>query len=232
MKTSRNYERASMRLAAILPCYGRHEQTLSLVPRLLSSSGIDRSDWELICVTQGEPELATKLQALSGIRVLAAKTNVGYWRALKVATQRSLAPILCNLANDLLPGHHWLRKALTAYDATFKDGIGMLGLNDGIRTDQSAHFLISRELLEQWYGQELWPTMYMHSFGDSEMCDRAKAIEKYVIAPFAIMYHNHHFTGAVKDEVYTLGQKSMNADHELYEMRKANQWNPRTEVKP
>lgn len=215
-----------MRVTAILPCYGRPEQTLALVPRLLSTAGLDKDTWELICVTQGDAELASRLQALSGIRILAGKSNVGYWRALKVATQFSTAPILCNLANDLLPGYHWMRKALTAYDATYKDGIGMLGLNDGIRTDQSAHFLISRTLLEQWYGKEYWPTMYMHSFGDSEMCDRAKAMEKYVIAPFAVMYHNHFFTGMGKDEIYTLGQRSMNADHELYEMRKANQWNP------
>lgn len=217
-----------MRVSAILPCYGRHEQTLALIPRLLFSAGIDQSDWELICVTQGDSDLASKLQAISGIRVLAGKTNVGYWRALKVATQRSMAPILCNLANDLLPGHHWLRKALTAYDATFKDGVGMLGLNDGIRTDQSAHFLISRSLLESWYGEELWPIMYAHSFGDSEMCDRAKAMEKYVIAPFAVVLHNHLYNGAPDDEVYKLGRQSMGVDKELYVMRKANNWNPIT----
>lgn len=216
-----------MRVTVILPCYSRPEQTLALVPRLLATAGLSRDVWELICVTQGDAELAAQLQTISGIRILAGKKNVGYWNALRVATQFSQSPILCNLANDLLPGFHWLRKALTAYDATFKDGIGMLGLNDGIRTDQSAHFLIARSLLESWYGKDLWPTMYAHSFGDSEMCDRAKAMEKYVIAPFAVMYHNHHFTGARKDEVYVLGQQSMDRDHALYEMRKANHWNPK-----
>jgi GT2 family glycosyltransferase len=211
-----------VRVTAIIPCYGRHAQTLALVPRLLATAGVD--DWELVCVVNGDAALAQELQRISHVRIFAAKANVGYWRALKEGTKRTSSQIVCNLANDLLPGHHWLRKALLAYDTLYKDGVGMIGFNDGIRNDQSAHFLIARDMLQRWYGEELWPTYYLHSYGDSEMCDRAKAESKYAIAPFAVMYHDHVFTGAKNDAVYEEGKKSVGQDRAMYEMRKQNNW--------
>lgn len=213
-----------MKVSAILPCYGRHEQTLELIPRLLGSSGLDASEWELICVVNGQPELAQKLQSVRGIRILSSKTNLGYWGALRVGTQKSTFPILCNLANDLLPGFDWLKRALNAYELTF-GAEGMCGFNDGVRLDQSAHFLIARSMLYRWYGDNHWPVHYMHSFGDSEISARAKAERKFAIAPFAVLFHaEHYMLGGRMDDVYELGKASFDADMAMYELRKANKW--------
>lgn len=211
-----------MRVTAIMPCYQRHAQTLALVPRLLATAGTD--DWELVCVVNGDVPLAQELQRINRIRVIAGRSNVGYWRALKEGTKRTTSQLVCNLANDLLPGHHWLRKALLAYDTLYKDGIGMIGFNDGIRNDQSAHFIIARDLLTRWYGEEFWPTYYKHTYGDSEMCDRAKSEGKYAIAPFAVLYHDHPYSGAQDDAVYKEGRATVPEDKAMYEMRRANNW--------
>lgn len=219
-----------MRVTCILPCYGRVEQTLELIRRLLQTepvnvTGLDANEWELICFVNGEQGLGERIKSLyPSVRVINSQRNIGYWRALKVATSKSTAPLLVNLANDLLPSYHWLRKALTAFDGAFTDGIGLLGFNDGIRTDQSAHMLVSRALLEKWYGHEYWPTMYEHSFGDTELCQRARAMDKYVVAPYAVLFHNHAFNGAPSDIVYGEGRATMERDKGVYEMRRANEW--------
>lgn len=215
-----------MRISCILPAYGRVEQTLALIPRLLDPkvSGLDSSQYELIVVVNGEQALAERVKAVLGTRVIFSPRNVGYWRALKAGTRAANGQLIVNLANDLLPGYHWLRKALTAYDGTFKDGIGLLGFNDLIRTDQSAHFMIAKALLESWYGQDYWPLVYAHSFGDTEICDRARAVDKYVMSPFAGLYHNHAYNGAPQDVVYQEGKASMMSDKSRYESRKATAW--------
>lgn len=216
-----------MKVTCILPAYGRVDTTLALIPRLLDPkvAGLEPSDFELIVVANAEPALAERIKReMPSARVIASARNVGYWRALKVGTQKASGYLIVNLANDLLPGYHWLRKGLSAYEGTFRDGEGLLGFNDGIRTDQSAHFMIAKSLLASWYGEDYWPLVYAHSFGDAEICDRARAIEKYVVAPYAVLLHNHYYNGAPQDIVYQEGRATMMSDKSLYDARKANGW--------
>ena len=214
-----------MKVTCILPAYGRHDATLALIPRLLDPkvAGLPLSDYELVVVCNAEPALAERIKReMPDARVIMSARNIGYWRALKVGTQKANGYLVVNLANDLLPGYHWLRKCLSAFEGTFRDGVGLVGLNDGVRTDQSAHFMIAKALLESWYGQDYWPIVYAHSFGDAEICDRARAIEKYVVAPYAVMLHNHVYNGAPDDIVYQEGRATMMSDKSLYDARKAN----------
>lgn len=214
-----------MKVSAILPAYGRHAQTIDLIPRLLGSAGLAANEWELIVVSNGQAELTTQLQGVRGIRILSSKTNLGYWGALKVATLKSTSPIICNLANDLLPGYDWLKRALDAYELTYGEGEGLMGINDSLRLDQSAHFLIARSMLHRWYGEEYWPTHYRHSFGDSEISARAKSERKFAIAPFSVLMHfAHPMVGGDLDDVYRLGSDSFEQDEAMFEMRKANKW--------
>ncbi len=215
-----------MRVSCIIPCYGRVDATLSLLPRLIDPkvSGLELSDYEVIAVVNGDNALAERIKSIANVRVIASGRNVGYWKALKAGTRVANGALIVNLANDLLPGYHWLRKGLTAYEGAFKDGIGLCGFNDGIRSDQSAHFMIAKSLLRDWYGEDYWPIVYGHSFGDSEVCDRARAIEKYVVAPFAVTFHNHFYTGAPMDVTYSEGRATMMSDKSLYDARKATNW--------
>ena len=110
----------------------------------------------------------------------------------------------CNLANDLLPGQHWLQRAVAAYAATFGDGPGLLGFNDGHHeTEHSCHFLISRMLLDDYGG---WPVWYDHNYGDTELCQRAIADGLYAKAPWATLFHDHPYFGGDDDSVYAEGQ--------------------------
>lgn len=210
-----------MTIAAILPCRGRHEQTVVNVRRLLATAGYH--DWRLIGVGgTDEQRLLDSLASLGVDVVRSSEPRVSYWQALAGATAQTDAPLLVNLANDLLPGQHWLARAVEAHAQMFGDGPGLLGFNgDSHEVGHSCHFLISRALLERYGG---WPVWYRHNFGDTELCQRAIADGVYAKAPWALLYHDHPYWGGQDDAVYEEGRATSDRDAALYAQRRKAGW--------
>lgn len=210
-----------MRVAAIMPCRGRPEQTIANVKRLLATAGYD--DWELACVVNDEHPPASFTGPLSDLsRLYVTGKRLTYWQSLELATRHADAPLLVNLANDLIPGQHWLRRAIAAYQQTFGDGDGMIGFNgDSHEVGHSCHFLIARGLLEGYGG---WPVWYDHNFGDTELCQRAIADRRYAKAPWALLFHDHPYFGGADDQVYAEGRAQADKDERLYLERKRAGW--------
>lgn len=205
-----------------MPVRGRLDQTVANVKRLLVTAG--RVEWSLTCIG-GEDE-NTVLQACSAagakVRHILNVPRLSYWRAMLEETQLSDAPLLCNLANDVLPGRDWLARALAEYRCCFGQGDGLMGFNDGIHTDGlSPHFLISRGLLDRFGG---WPVWYAHNYGDAELCARAQQAGVYGKAPWAVLYHDHPITGGTSDDIYAAGMASNDADARLFEQRRRANW--------
>lgn len=210
---------------AILPCLGRYEQTLELIPRLRSSAGID---FTLTAVVDYDPPLVSRLQQI-GVNPIVnpGPRRWGYWLSLKhaVVNASSKPNLIVNLANDLLPGRQWLRRALDAYDERYGTAIGMIGFNDGIHTGaHAAHFLISSMLLYRWYGENWWPLHYRHNFGDTEICQRAIELGLFAVAPWAILYHNHPAAGRAWDEGYEKAVEGWREDSQMYEQKRVHKW--------
>lgn len=212
-----------MNVAAIMPCRGRAEQTVSNVKRLLATAGYET--WKLICIVDRDQDVFhALLAAKTGAHVMMQTQGdmTGYWWSLQNATHNTDAPLLVNLANDLLPGMHWLRRAIIAHQQTFGTGDGMIGFNgDSHTVEHSCHFLISRGLLERYGG---WPTWYQHNFGDTELCQRAIADGLYAKAPWAILFHSHPYFGGQDDTVYAEGRATAQRDEELYKQRRRQGW--------
>jgi hypothetical protein len=205
-----------------MPCRGRAEQTARNVRRLLTTAG--QVEWQLICIG-GEQErdvLFACSSAGAKVRHILGVDRLTYWQALAEETRLSDTDLIAGLANDLLPGQHWLQRAYSAYRETFGDGPGMVGFNDGHHeTEHSCHFLISRSLLDRYGG---WPVWYDHNFGDTELCQRAIADGLYVKAPWATLFHDHVYFGGTDDEVYQEGRRQVDRDHQLYEQRRLSGW--------
>lgn len=205
-----------MDVAAIMPCRGRAEQTGANVRRLLVTAG--DVAWHLILVSDG----GDSAPVMSGTSRLISNTQIGYWRCLDYATATTDAPLLVNLANDLIPGRHWLARGVAAYRARFGDGDGLMGFNDGLHgPEHSSHFLISRGLLERYGG---WPIWYSHNFGDTELCRRAQQDGCYGKAPWAVLFHDHLENGAPDDAIYQEGRASYERDALLFEERRRAGW--------
>lgn len=213
-----------MNIAAIMPCRGRPEQTVACVRRLLATAG---HPFQLICVGgKDEHLLLDRLEGLGGFDIVKRDVSrLTYWQALQaadlVADLRN-ATHLINLANDLLPGQHWLKRAVEAYQATFRDISGLLGFNgDSHGVEHSCHFLISRALLDRYGG---WPVWYDHNFGDTELCARAIADRVYAKAAWALLFHDHPYFGGDDDQVYAEGRALASKDERLFLERKRLGW--------
>lgn len=206
-----------MRVAAILPCRGRAEQTARNVRRLLDTAG--DVAWGLWVV--GARDDVTWARRAFDVRVLTAPDGVdrlSYWQALQLATQHTPAPLLVNLASDLLPGARWLERAVAAYDAQ-GGRFQVLGFNDGISS--TAHFLLTRAWLADHGG---WPVWYDHMCGDLEIIERAQQEGVYASLPWAVLYHDHHMVGAQRDGVYAEGEARWAEDRARFAARRAAGW--------
>lgn len=149
----------------------------------------------------------------------------GYWRCLRQAAQQTQGDFIVNLANDLLPGMGWLKRAMDAHATQFGDGEGMIGFNDGVHFgEHAAHFLINRTMLQRWYGDDYFPVMYDHAWGDSEMTRRAIEEGRFAVANFAILFHNHPYNGKPMDSVYEEGFKNYEQDKRLFFDRMERHW--------
>lgn len=217
-----------MDIAAIMPCRGRAEQTVANVRRLLATAG--DVPWHLY-LAGGDAEVGTIWKACCEAgsseqisMVTTAAPRVTYWQALTMVAKHTDAPHLVNLANDLVPGRHWLARGVAAYRARFGDGDGLMGFNDGLHgPEHSSHFLISRTLLERYGG---WPIWYHHNFGDTELCRRAQQEGLYAKAPWAVLFHDHLENGRADDAVYQEGRASYEQDARLFEERRRAGWPP------
>jgi hypothetical protein len=211
-----------VKIAAIMPCRGRAEQTIRNVKRLLATAG--NAEWRLTCIggTQEADLLMACSRAGAHVRHIPDRDRLTYWQALDEETGLSDVTHFVNLANDLIPGMHWLSRAARAYEQLFYDGDGMIGFNgDSHEVGHSCHFLISRGLLERFGG---WPVWYDHNFGDTELCERATAYGCYAKAPWAILFHDHPYFGGADDEVYAEGRRYVSKDERLFNERKRQGW--------
>lgn len=205
-----------------MPCRGRAEQTVRNVRRLLATAG--NVEWQLICIGgETEQDLLMACSAAGAkVRHILDARRLTYWQAMAEETRLSGADLLACLANDLLPGQHWLARAYAAYRELFGDGPGMIGFNDGHwGVEHSPHFLISRSLLDRYGG---WPVWYDHNYGDTELVERAIADGLYAKAPWAVLYHDHVYFGGQDDATYAEGRARAERDRLLYEQRKASGW--------
>lgn len=207
----------------LLPVRGRHAETLNLIPRLEQTAELP---YNLIVIVDADSELQDKMQKqYPRLTLLYNPRREGYWRSLRLTAQKTEGEFIATLANDLLPGCGWLRRAMDAHTKTFGNSEGLIGFNDGVHFgEHAAHFLINRSMLKRWYGENYFPVMYDHTFGDSEMCMRAQQEGRFAIANFSIMYHNHPYNGKATDKIYAEGQELTDRDKKLFYRRLYNQW--------
>ncbi len=210
-------------VAVILPCYGRHEQTLEYATRMRRKAGavISAEWWAVGGADEGDTVRALGAEGWRFLVGLSGRYT--YWQALEQATAASYAPILCAVANDVWAGEAWLALGLEAYRERFADGEGLMGFaGDGHGPGHACHFLIGRRLLAHLGG---WPVWYRHNFGDTELCRRAQALGRYAKATKAVLEHRHPIvTGAPDDAVYQAGRAGWAEDEALYYARLNRGW--------
>lgn len=210
-------------VAVILPCYGRHEQTLRYAARLRAAAGDVAASWWAVGGTDEEATVDALVEAGGWHGTLGPEPRLTYWQALAHVTSRTRAPVLCAVSNDVWAGEAWLQRGLEAYRERFTDGEGLMGFaGDGHGVHHACHFLIGRGLLQALGG---WPVHYQHNFGDTELCQRAQSLGRYGKARGAVLEHRHVWAGTAPDDVvYAAGRARWSEDEALFSARKARGW--------
>lgn len=113
-------------------------------------------------------------------------------KTLQKGVDRATGQYICFLGNDCRPAPNFIREAMATMLATFPDGVGLVGLNDGIwpNGEIATHWVASIELLAFLDG-EFFHTGYHHVGCDNELTARCQLLNRYVWCPAAKLEHDH-----------------------------------------
>lgn len=219
-----------MRVTGLMPVKGRLEQTMELIPRLFATVGnLGNARFDLVVIADDDKPIfdAVKAANFPNVTLVSNVPRKGYWNSLAEGAKHTDAPMLINLANDLIPGREWLSRGLKCYQKASSE-LGrsvMVGFNDGVHPGNHAgHIMVPRKMLEGWYGDTLFPTMYDHLHADVELVLRAMEQGAFVYSIYAWLFHNHIVNGKPFDPVYSLGHARQHEDYQTFQRRHANGW--------
>jgi len=206
-------------IMVVMPIYGRKMQSVEAMRRLINTASYSAQYIAVGGVAQVDTiDLCGQIAGVQ--RHVASTENCTYWEALHYATQNASGDTLVvNVANDVLPGAHWLLRAIEGYNEANDTVVGFNG--DGHGEHHACHFMISMKRIRAMGG---WPIWYNHNFGDTEICTRAREQYAFYKAPWAILYHNHPVMGAAFDDVYHKGNATFERDRQMFLNRQERQW--------
>tara|TARA_B100000700_G_C15060238_1_gene865294 strand:- start:852 stop:3278 length:2427 start_codon:yes stop_codon:yes gene_type:complete len=145
------------------------------------------------CINEQEGiEAAKLLKRTSGIDadfVVALDTQYqGFIKTLNQTARLSAAKYIVYLAEDAVPGHHWLR---TAYEKLEQANKSVLAFNCGKWHGRIAAFgMVRKDWVYQYYGDCILYEGYRSHRADNELTVIARACDQFIYAPDAILLEN------------------------------------------
>lgn len=116
------------------------------------------------------------------------KKRIGCPKMIKKLADMSTNDIVVFLGDDCVIQENCLEEALKVMES-FKDGWGLVGLND-METQNPTHWMAHKRLLSE-IGGEFFHTGYIHCFCDNELKLRSKKLSRYKWCEGAQIKHLH-----------------------------------------
>lgn len=220
-----------MKVSVVIPSKGRPAQVAQCVKALFETTA--GHDVEAVIVCDEDAAFNSTMTALAETfgndeADRMARENLRWsWATLPVipafneGLRLSTGDVILPGNDDLDWGEGWLDEALAVLE-TLPDGDGVVGLNDlcPVKRNFSAFFIATRRWLARENGGVLFCPHYHHNFVDPEVCARAIASGRYVVAEKAVVEHKHPAWGKAEvDATYQAGGEHYADDQALYEMR-------------
>jgi hypothetical protein len=144
-------------------------------------------------------------------------------KKVKELTDLSKFDLVCFIADDTLPQKDFLKYACRDMEK-FKDGTGLVGLNDLSGRFLPCHWLAHKDLLPM-LGGEFFHTGYHHCCCDVELMERCIENGKFLYSIDSVVIHDHpFFTGKQADEFYIRAYSKQDQDRALLIKRRKNRW--------
>ncbi len=223
----RNERMTGVKVSVIIPSKGRAKQLAQCVRGLFETTR--GHDVECVVVCDEQAAYDAVLAEFGETKPDSLNWLVWSWATLPAipafneGLSHATGDVIMAGNDDLVWRDGWLTEALAVLE-TLPDGDGVVGLNDlcPIPRNFSAFFLATRRWLARENGGVLFCPHYHHNFPDPELCQRATASGRYVVAEKAVVEHRHPVWGTAEmDETYRAGAERFKEDQALYEMRLA-----------
>lgn len=155
--------------------------------------------------------------------------RIGCPKMVKYLVDKAIYDLVMFLADDTIVHNGIFENSLSKMNE-FKDGIGLVGLNDQFISNEkhATHWLGSKKLLPS-IGGEFFHTGYKHCFCDNELTSRCIELNRYKFSKDSILTHNHPIVQQKQelvDEDYArvYSVPYMKHDEILFNLRKNSGW--------
>ncbi len=154
------------------------------------------------------------------------KERIGVPKMVNALVEASRTDIVVFIGDDTIPAPLFLFYARNAM-RTFKDGWGLVGLNDLTGRDLPVHWMGHKKLLPH-IGGVFFHEGYTHCNCDRELYMRAAGFGRFIYSQEAVVQHNHPIckneTTNDPDYIRVYSEEVRGKDRELFVKRRANEW--------
>jgi glycosyltransferase involved in cell wall biosynthesis len=210
------------KVSVLIPTRGRYEKLEKCLKSLIDNTKypdyeviviVDKDDPESIEVVKGLPYNDVEIIIKEKREMYVGKINSGF--------HATNSPLVVFLADDVYVQPNWLAEAVSTFNKSFPDGMGLVSFKDEFDNRIAGHGLISRKYVEEYLnGNIFWPG-YQHYWCDCELTVRSKKWGRYAYAEKAETFHDRPSREGARDKIGQEGLATREPGRKLLILR---QW--------
>ena len=175
------------KISIIIPTKDRWEKLQNCLKAIKDNTKVSH---EVIIICDGDLKTFEKLK---GKKHIIAYNSVPqeYFHCINQGCMVATGDYIVYLADDVRVRLNWDKECIKAFEDNFKDGIGLVGMRSDLGEGEThaPHGLVSKKMV--FMNTCLFPNVYKHYFGDTELSLRMQKIGKYITTKEIVFNHDH-----------------------------------------
>jgi len=174
----------------------------------------DMDDFESVLVTHEFEMSHTK-----EIEILQKEKREMYVGKINYGYHQTDSPLIIFLADDVLVNRNWLTEAVSTFNESFPDGMGLVSFQDEFDDRLAPHGLISRKYVEKYLKGNIFHPDYVHYWCDVELTVRSVGWGKFAHCPKSRVIHIRRARVEERDHICQEGLTTKDAGEKTFVQR-------------
>jgi len=188
------------KVSILIPTRQRYKKLAKCLSVLFENTAYP--NYEVVVITDRDDPRSTELvKKFDGVKVLIKEKREMYVGKINEGYHKTDSPLVVFLADDVEVNPNWLTEAVSTFNESFPDGMGLVSFQDEFDDRLAPHGLISRKYVEEFLNGNIFYPGYVHYWCDTELTVRSKRWGRFVHCPKAITKH-HRARRKLKGKVW------------------------------
>jgi len=211
------------KVSVLIPTRQRYKKLAKCLTKLFENTVY--TNFDVIVITDRDDpksvEVVKKLPFIKdeNVKILVKEKREMYVGKINKGYHKTDSPLIVFLADDVEVSRNWLTEAVSTFNESFPDGMGLVSFRDEFGDHLAAHGLISREYVNRYLNDNIFFPGYIHYWCDCELTTRSKRWGKYAHSEKAKITHNRPGKVGERDKIGQEGLTTKDSGRKLFIMR-------------